>query len=216
MLACPVAPVDPEPTGGESEDVRWVDVADLDTLPLHPGFAAAWPRLRDAPPPLRIVVDAANVIGARGRGDGWWRDRAGAAARLLDALVPVQDGLAPAELPPGVDAGELDRLLPWIVVVVEGAARAVLDSGGRWPLDLVAAPGSGDDTLVELSAEACRDQIVVVTADRGLAGPAGRGRRRLGRAVLAAAAGGRHMMSQAPPAVGIRSTTLCGYREGRR
>ena len=168
VLAGPVAPVDPEPTGGESEDVRWVDVADLDTLPLHPGFAAAWPRLRDAPPPLRIVVDAANVIGARGRGDGWWRDRAGAAARLLDALAPIQDGLAPADLPPGVDAGELDRLLPRIVVVVEGAARAVLDSGGRWPLDLVAAPGSGDDTLVEVAANRGDDQVVVVTADRGL------------------------------------------------
>jgi len=167
VLARPVASVDPEPIGGESEDVRWVDVADVDTLPLHPGFAAAWPRLRDAPPPLRIVVDAANVVGARGRGDGWWRDRAGAAARLLDALVPVQqDGLAPVDLPPGVDAGGLDRLLPHVVVVVGGAARAVLDSGGRWPLELVAAPGSGDDALVEVAAVG--DQVVVVTADRGL------------------------------------------------
>src|SRR5919107_2725724 len=108
VLGRPVAPVDPEPTGGESEDVRWVDVADVDTLPLPPGFAAAWPRLRHAPPPLRLVVDAANVVGARGRGDGWWRDRAGAAARLLDALAPLQEGLSPAELPPGVTAGPLD------------------------------------------------------------------------------------------------------------
>lgn len=171
VLAGPIAPVDPEPTGGESEDVRWVDVADLATLPLHPGFAAAWPRLRDAPPPLCLVVDAANVVGARGRGDGWWRDRAGATARLLDALVPVQrDGLTPADLPPGADAGGLDLLLPRIVVVVEGAARAVLDGGGRWPVELVAAPGSGDDMLVEVAANAdgTGDQVVVVTADRGL------------------------------------------------
>jgi 8-oxo-dGTP diphosphatase len=169
VLARPVAPVDPEPIGGESEDVRWIDTADVDALPLHPGFAAAWPRLRDAPPPLRIVVDAANVVGARGRGDGWWRDRAGAAARLLDALVPVQqDGLAPADLPPGVEAGGLDRLLPRVVVVVEGAARAVLDGGRRWPSDLVAAAGSGDDTLVEVAAHGQGDQVVVVTADRGL------------------------------------------------
>ncbi|HEY7102841.1 MAG TPA: NUDIX hydrolase [Mycobacteriales bacterium] len=169
VLACPIAPVDPEPVGGESEDVRWVDVADLDALPLHPGFAAVWPRLRDAPPPLRVVVDAANVVGARGRGDGWWRDRAGATARLLDALVPVErDGLTPADLPPGVDAGCLDLLLPRIVVVVEGAARAVLDSGGRWPVELVAAPGSGDDMLVEVAANGAGDQVLVVTADRGL------------------------------------------------
>jgi 8-oxo-dGTP pyrophosphatase MutT (NUDIX family) len=169
VLAGPTAPVDPEPTGGESEDVRWVDAAGVDALPLHPGFAAAWPRLRDAEPPLRIVVDAANVVGARGRGDGWWRDRAGAAARLLDALVPLQqDGLAPTDLPPGVDAGGLDRLLPRVVVVVEGAARAVLGGGARWPLELAAAPGSGDDTLVEVAANGGGDQVVVVTADRGL------------------------------------------------
>lgn len=169
VLGRPVAPVDPEPIGGESEDVRWIEVADVDTLPLHPGFAAAWPRLRDAPPQLRIVVDAANVVGARGRGDGWWRDRAGAAARLLDALVPVQqDGLAPADVPTGADAGGLDRLLPRVVVVVEGAARAVLDGAGRWPLELAGAPGSGDDTLVEVAARGDGDQVVVVTADRGL------------------------------------------------
>jgi 8-oxo-dGTP pyrophosphatase MutT (NUDIX family) len=171
VRAGPIAPVDPEPTGGESEDVRWVDVADLPTLPLHPGFAAAWPRLRDAPPPLCLVVDAANVVGARGRGDGWWRDRAGATARLLDALAPVQrHGLTAADLPPGADAGGLDLLLPRIVVVVEGAARAVLDGGGRWSVELVAAPGSGDDMLVEVATDAngAGDQVVVVTADRGL------------------------------------------------
>ena len=107
----------------------------------------------------------------RGGGDGWWRDRAGATARLLDALVPVQrDGLTPADLPPGADAGGLDLLLPRIVVVVEGAARAVLDGGARWPVELVAAPGSGDDMLVEVAANAdgAGDQAVVVTADRGL------------------------------------------------
>jgi 8-oxo-dGTP diphosphatase len=168
VLGRPVAPVDPEPTGAESEDVRWVDVADVDRLPLHPGFAAAWPRLRDAPPPLRLVVDAANVIGARGRGDGWWRDRAGAAARLLDALAPLEAGLTAADLPDAADPGGLDLLLPCIVVVVEGAARAVLDGGGRWPVELVAAPGSGDDTLVDLAVAGGGDQVVVVTADRGL------------------------------------------------
>ena len=168
VLGRPVGPVDPEPIGGESEDVRWVDVAAVDALPLHPGFAAAWPRLRTAPAPLLLVVDAANVVGARGRGDGWWRDRAGAAARLLDALAPLHDGLAAADLPDAVDAGGLDLLLPRIVVVVEGAARAVLDGGGAWPVEIVAAPGSGDDTLVDVAAHRDGDTAVVVTADRGL------------------------------------------------
>ena len=39
-----------------------------------------------------LIVDAANVVGSVP--DGWWRDRAGAARRLRDALRPVAgDGL---------------------------------------------------------------------------------------------------------------------------
>jgi 8-oxo-dGTP diphosphatase len=168
VLARLIRPVAPEPIGGESEDVRWVDVPAVDTLPLHPGFAAAWPRLRAAPPPLRLVVDAANVVGARGRGDGWWRDRAGATGRLLTALTPLGAGIPTADLPARVDGGALDALLPRVVVVVEGAARAVLDGGGRWPAEVVAALGSGDDTLVAVARQSDGDQVVVVTADRGL------------------------------------------------
>ncbi|GAA4129287.1 hypothetical protein GCM10022215_41650 [Nocardioides fonticola] len=32
-----------------------------------------------------LVVDGANVVGARA--DGWWKDRAGAARRLHEALL---------------------------------------------------------------------------------------------------------------------------------
>jgi 8-oxo-dGTP diphosphatase len=38
--------LDAEPAGAESADVRWVSEADLPSLPLHPGLAASWPRLR--------------------------------------------------------------------------------------------------------------------------------------------------------------------------
>ena len=167
VLGVPVGPVHPQAVGGESEEVRWVDVDAVPALPLHPGFALAWPKLRAAPPPLTVVVDAANVFGARGRGDGWWRDRAGATARLLADLGPLAAGVTAADLPPGVDAGPLDLLLPELVVVVEGAARAVLDGGASWPAEVVAAPGSGDDTLVEV-ASGRSGTVVVVTADRGL------------------------------------------------
>jgi hypothetical protein len=34
-----------------------------------------------------LVVDVANVVGARP--DGWWRDRAGASTRVLDALAAL-------------------------------------------------------------------------------------------------------------------------------
>ncbi|PJJ72417.1 ADP-ribose pyrophosphatase YjhB (NUDIX family) [Diaminobutyricimonas aerilata] len=30
----------------ESDDLRWVPFAEVDALPLHPGFAASWPMLR--------------------------------------------------------------------------------------------------------------------------------------------------------------------------
>jgi 8-oxo-dGTP pyrophosphatase MutT (NUDIX family) len=30
----------------ESNELRWVPLDDVDSLPLHPGFAAAWPELR--------------------------------------------------------------------------------------------------------------------------------------------------------------------------
>jgi hypothetical protein len=50
-----------------------------------------------------MVVDGANVVGSRP--DGWWRDRAGAAARLHERLVA-------AALPDDE-----------VVLVLEGAAR---------------------------------------------------------------------------------------------
>jgi len=40
-----------------------------------------------APVDVVLVVDVANVMGSRP--DGWWRDRAGAAARLLTELAPL-------------------------------------------------------------------------------------------------------------------------------
>ncbi|MFE9689373.1 hypothetical protein [Micromonospora sp. NPDC005806] len=104
------------------------------------------------PRPL-LIVDGANVVGSRP--DGWWRDRAGAAARLRDALVPVAETGVPPELPQPVE----------VVLVVEGAARDVPAVPG---VDVVAAPGSGDDTVVDLVAAAPDRRRVVVTADREL------------------------------------------------
>ena len=98
-----------------------------------------------------LLVDGANVVGSRP--DGWWRDRAGAARRLRDALVPVATAGLP-DLPPPLD----------VVLVVEGRARGVGTVDG---VRVVDAPGSGDDTIVELVTAAV-GRTVVVTADRGL------------------------------------------------
>ncbi|MFF5984315.1 NTP pyrophosphohydrolase [Streptomyces olindensis] len=101
------------------------------------------------PAPLLVVVDAANVVGSVP--DGWWRDRRGAAERLRDRLAA--DGV------PGVD-GPVE-----IVLVVEGAARGVESVPG---VRVSSAPGSGDDHIVEVVAEAGDRAVRVVTADREL------------------------------------------------
>ncbi|MEU0198053.1 MULTISPECIES: NTP pyrophosphohydrolase [unclassified Streptomyces] len=99
--------------------------------------------------PLLVVVDAANVVGSVP--DGWWRDRHGAAERLRDRLAA--DGV------PGVDVPVE------IVLVVEGAARGVESVPG---VRVSSAPGSGDDHIVEVVAEAGARPVLVVTADREL------------------------------------------------
>jgi hypothetical protein len=107
-----------------------------------------------------VVVDAANVVGSVP--NGWWRDRAGATRRLRDALAVVAtEGLvgASADVMPPLE----------VVLVVEGAARPVADDPAPEGVSVVAAAGSGDDTIVDLVATAAPDRRrVVVTADRGL------------------------------------------------
>jgi hypothetical protein len=100
-----------------------------------------------------IVIDAANVVGSVP--DGWWRDRAGATARLRDRLAPLAArGLA--DLPPPLD----------VLLVVEGAARDVPAVEG---VRVLAAPRSGDDAIVALLEREPPERVrVVVTADRGL------------------------------------------------
>ncbi|GAB2575794.1 hypothetical protein Aab01nite_13910 [Paractinoplanes abujensis] len=101
-----------------------------------------------------VIVDGANVVGSVP--DGWWRDRAGAAVRLRDALVPVLAAGLPGL--PGPVA---------VALVVEGQARDIPAS--EQGVDVVRASGSGDDTIADLvRAEAGPRRVVVITADRGL------------------------------------------------
>ena len=105
-----------------------------------------------------LLVDVANVVGARP--DGWWRDRAGAATRLLERLA-LLDG----RTVPGPDGAPVT--CETVVAVVEGRARDVPAPPG---VDVVRAPGSGDDALAaEASVLAAGGSAVLaVTADRGL------------------------------------------------
>ena len=131
---------------------------------------------------VTIVVDVANVMGSRP--DGWWRDRAGAAARLHAEIVrlaasgrailpdePTRRGgrrageavrrgsswcsRAPPR-PPPFRPPPFRRLSP---------ARRVRCQPGE--VRVVRASGSGDDAIVAVVRE-LPGRRVVVTADREL------------------------------------------------
>ena len=97
-----------------------------------------------------LVVDGANVVGSRPTGS--WRDRAGAAASLHQAIA----------------AADLDFHV--VVLVLEGAARQGPPAGEQGAVHTVHAPASGDDAIVEQVSLRHRagDEVVVVTADREL------------------------------------------------
>jgi 8-oxo-dGTP diphosphatase len=154
----------------ETSQAAWVPAGDVAGLALHPGFAARWPVLREALQPLTVIVDVANVMGSRP--DGWWRDRAGAARRLRDQVAGLAaEGVA--ALPASAGVPELERWFPDFVLVVEGAARSVAAAHGggsaaaHGRLRVVAARGSGDDTIAELAGDLAGRRLVV-TADREL------------------------------------------------
>jgi hypothetical protein len=97
-----------------------------------------------------LLIDAANVIGSRPT--GWWRDRPKAARELA---VRVREAAAEGTLP-----------IP-VVLVLEGQAKQGVDEGITQDVEVVHAPGHGDETMVTLMAQS--DQpVLLVTADREL------------------------------------------------
>jgi nicotinic acid mononucleotide adenylyltransferase/predicted RNA-binding protein with PIN domain len=103
----------------------------------------------------RLIVDGNNVIGSRP--DGWWRDREGAARRLIaslqalarrtgDRISVVLDGRPLADVPEGVHDG----------VLVAYATRAGRDA-------------ADDRIVVEVERDRDPASLVVVTSDRALA-----------------------------------------------
>src|SRR3954464_2101087 len=101
-----------------------------------------------------LVVDAANVVGSRP--NGWWRDRGKAAENLCAALAGA------------ISAG---RLEPPVVLVLEGAARHGVEEHEEDGLRVVHALRGGDDTIVDVLAQAATDgekTVTAVQADREL------------------------------------------------
>ena len=160
VIADVVEPFEPMIIDAESVALEWVALDEVDRRPLHPGFADSWPKLRamlTARP--AVVVDAANVVGSVP--DGWWKDRAGASARLRTSLA----GLT-------VPAADLDLAgaawSPEVSLVVEGEARALPDADDG--IAVVRAEGAGDDAIVAETVRlvAAGRSVSVVTSDREL------------------------------------------------
>ena len=153
-------PFEPVISDPESVALEWVPVDQVDSRPLHPGFGASWSALR-ALLTVRpaVVVDAANVVGSVP--DGWWKDRAGAAARLRARL----EGLA-------VSADDLelggDEWFPEVSMVVEGQARGIDDDASA--VAIIRAEAAGDDAIVaEVERRvAGAETVIAVTSDREL------------------------------------------------
>ena len=117
--------------------------------------------------PTTIVVDVANVMGARP--DGWWRDRPGAAARLYTEITNLAaTGRAIPPAPDTTGDSPTPETPPGFVMVLEGAAKAAASRlAPNDQVRVVQAAGSGDDAIVALVRE-LPGRRVVVTADREL------------------------------------------------
>lgn len=100
--------------------------------------------------PSTLVVDGANVVGARP--DGWWKDRAGAAQRLHEQLLVA------------------DIEYDVVILVLEGQAKGGVRAGRDAHVRTVHAARDGDATIVAEARKAAEQggRVVVVTADRAL------------------------------------------------
>jgi 8-oxo-dGTP diphosphatase len=181
----------------ETDEAAWVALPKVTALNLHPGLAAHWAELQSELATVTIIVDGANVVGSRPDGwwrdragaalrlrdqlaplvtEGITQLPEGvkapavAAGRLVDTGA-VGAGGAPAQPQRGI-AGMADgeirmRWMPDVVLVVEGAAKPAAAQANAGPVRVVAASGSGDDTIAALAGQIAGRRIVV-TADREL------------------------------------------------
>lgn len=117
-----------------------------------------------------VIVDGANFVGARP--DGWWRDRAGAARRLVvrivAALAEGPQQLAQRLGRPLDDDGQLH-----VHLVLEGVAAGAVDLPAHSQLTVVRVDADGDTAIADLADALVDDPILaapvlVVTADRAL------------------------------------------------
>ncbi len=127
-------------------------------------------------PEVALLVDVANVMGSRP--DGWWRDRLGAATRLMASLSGVSEVVVDGESHP----------VARILAVVEGKAKG---ASAPEPVEVIRATADGDSAIATAADRIVEEGGIplVVTADRGL-------RARLPQQALVA--GPRALLDQMP------------------
>jgi hypothetical protein len=106
-------------------------------------------------PEVVLLVDVANVMGSRP--DGWWRDRLGAATRLLRSLSGVRE----------ISVNGENHVVVRILAVVEGRAKG---ASAPDPVEVIRATADGDRAIAAAAAQVVEEGGIplVVTADRGL------------------------------------------------
>jgi 8-oxo-dGTP diphosphatase len=94
VVARPLTDVTPHAANAESVDIRWWNLDEIHTLPLHPGLAASWPALVLGAPRFVLLVPSSLL---------------GAGLRLRER------GVRTLALPPGLLDTRLDILLPRVI-----------------------------------------------------------------------------------------------------
>jgi 8-oxo-dGTP diphosphatase len=197
VVAAAPRPFPVRAVSNETSKASWVAAEDVAALDLHPGFAEQWPVLREALQPLTIIVDAANVMGSRPDGwwrdragaarrlrdqlavlaaDGITALPESVRAPVLELWFPeivlVVEGAARS-----VAAAHADGRRGSESVSSGRGGDGRARPAGREPgsgsgsadgaIRVVAARGSGDDTIAEVAAD-LPGRRLVVTADREL------------------------------------------------
>ena len=109
----------------------------------------------------RVFVDGNNVMGSRP--DGWWRDRAGAARRLIADLTPLARG--PGAWTVVFDGSPQDEAAqPVGGLSVEYAPRHGADAADDRIIELLSGLPPGTDAVVYTSDRRLRERAIVLGA----------------------------------------------------
>jgi 8-oxo-dGTP pyrophosphatase MutT (NUDIX family) len=125
VIARPLRELAPHAANAESVEVRWWELDEIETLPLHHGLAAAWPVISRPVPRLNLVVPRAMYAKSRHLeeiGIPVERLPADRIDTQLDVIVPsvtTSDPIDPSDPRDAGDAGDAASIIVGRDVTVE-------------------------------------------------------------------------------------------------